>query len=413
MTVFAKDKDPEIRLGVDASPLPQHYGKALSVSAGLSGEYWRLSLLDNLEELGSKASISSHEHNCLEPNPFFKLSFLEPAINHLSKGEIKILGLTRHDATACELKLFLPVTIKTSWASSQRVMRSWTHEFAPLGTPFISRKHVDETISAFIHCLMLAQNDYADALVIDHLPKKSLLSEELHRSQQLADRSLRYAPKTRAGISSTESLHTCMSTVSGSRKQRLNASLRKLQNIGSVSYSIEASGEKLHSALLDHVQIEHEGWKGRRGTSILSDTAVQQFVFSAVANLEKDKCCSIHSLKLNGIPIASMITIENDGHYYPWKIAFDESYTNYSVGNLLVSHVNNTLLETGNFRSLDSLASDLNKTALRFWPDGQELTSIVIGFGAQGGKTALDIAAREQSFQAVKRRIKLLTGRLL
>ncbi len=391
----------------------RHFGFALSVSTGIGGEYWRLSLADTLDEPGLREAVRSLSQTCLDPNPFFTLTILEPAIEHLGSDKVKFLCLTRHDNTTADLQFFLPVELNTSSLFGRKIMKSWTHSYGPLGTPLVNSNYGDETFNALSHCLRLAQDDQAQALVLDFLPMQSRISSGLYKNKQLSDRLLRFSPGSRAGFSSQRALKDIVKQVSGKRKQRLTTAQRKLEKLGPLEFSTAGNIEEIRIALADQLQLENEGWKGRRGTAILNHKDLLEYMSSSIANLSRISSCEIHVLKLKGIPIASMVMINSNGHFFPWKIAFDENYAKYSAGNLLLSHVNNSLLDESKFLSLDSLAGELNETANRFWSKGQDFSSMVIGFGSNATETAIKIADNGYRLEKAKRSLKRLTKRSL
>ncbi|MCU7853784.1 MAG: GNAT family N-acetyltransferase [Candidatus Thiodiazotropha sp. (ex Monitilora ramsayi)] len=131
-----------------------------------------------------------------------------------------------------------------------------------------------------------------------------------------------------------------LSTLSRNRRQKIRQKTRKLSKLGSIRYEIstDASKQTMFNSLVD---MENSGWKGTRGTSLKKDNKQRLFFQQALAHEE----VSVHALKIDDTLIASHLSVVSAGIMYIYKIAFDESYKQYSPGELL-------LIET--IRHLDS-----------------------------------------------------------
>ncbi len=408
------DQDSAIRETDPLRPLEaRQWSTVIGSQAGIDGSNWILELAHN-SALGKLRQPILRLASDSEPsNLFFEPNFVEPAVRHLGNRQINFICLYEITGQHRELKFFAPATITRCGLRRHRVLRIWSHPYAPLSSPLVAGKDFERTVSGFVNCIENASPSRFSAILFQHLPKADPFASAMFLEPRLSQKLVRHAATSRAAILGRDGLHRATALTSGKRRQRLNKARQRLEEHGAVNWVRSTDIHSTKLALQMHLALEDKCWKGKKGTSILKDPDATAFTESAVKNLAADSECTIHALTLDEVPVASMILFHQNGQYFPWKIAFDEDYAKFSVGNLLNDHVNGLLAEDKHFRKLDSLASELNNTARRFWPDELELSNMVIGLGQYGSRTALQIAAELDLLSSSKRSAKRLLGRSL
>ena len=412
MTTEYKTVQKKVPAAAQSAEVPPH-GKSIGSSAGIEGTAWTLEIVDETRTSATSKEVAKLAHNCQHANPFFELPFLAPASTNLSEEKIEYLCLYENTGNHRTLKMFAPVTRSRIGIRRHSVMRVWSHPYAPLSTPLFDDTDSVRTILELVNCLESATTEYGDAVLFENLPKNSGFTRMIYGEPRLSERLVRFSPSSRGSIIGQSGLRKAVLKITGKRKQRLRKAMEGLKTIGKVSYRIDSDLAGIGIALLKHLDLEDRCWKGKRGTSILKSVAATEFTENSVKGMAAQNKCAIHSLLLDGKPVASMILFYSKGHYFPWKIAFDEQFAKFSVGNLLLSRVNEQISRDDRFVLLDSLASELNETARRFWPDSMELSSMVIGLGPEGSKIALQIASEMDLLSRAKLAIKKRLGRSL
>ena len=117
-------------------------------------------------------------------------------------------------------------------------------------------------------------------------------------------------------------------------RQELKRRLRRLQELGAVEFvrTREYSPELMRR----YFDLEAESWKGRGGTAVLCDEkAVGLHDDFARAVADRD-ALFVYELRLDGATIAMSVNIMEQRKTVFWKTAFDENYSRYSPGNLLI-----------------------------------------------------------------------------
>lgn len=110
---------------------------------------------------------------------------------------------------------------------------------------------------------------------------------------------------------------------------------------------LEAQGE-VRLRRLDHAdpamlerfyELEASGWKGEGGTAIACDPSTRRFYDEVAAAASRLGYFSLYFLELAGRPIAGHFGLTHGNRYFVPKLAFDEQYSPFSPGHLLVSAV--------------------------------------------------------------------------
>lgn len=83
------------------------------------------------------------------------------------------------------------------------------------------------------------------------------------------------------------------------------------------------------------MQIEASGWKGRRGSAILSSPRRAEFYRALIQELREVGWLELHLLKTGEKLIAAHLGMRMERALVLWKIAYDEAFSNCGPGNIL------------------------------------------------------------------------------
>jgi CelD/BcsL family acetyltransferase involved in cellulose biosynthesis len=126
--------------------------------------------------------------------------------------------------------------------------------------------------------------------------------------------------------------------VKKSLREDLRRARRKAEGRGEVrsEVAVASSREELRKYLEFAFRIEHSGWKGRNGTSILSNgprrTFFERYAFSAWG----DGTLRLRFLRINGAYVAAQYAVESARSYWLLNVGYDEAFRDCSPGNLLL-----------------------------------------------------------------------------
>jgi CelD/BcsL family acetyltransferase involved in cellulose biosynthesis len=93
--------------------------------------------------------------------------------------------------------------------------------------------------------------------------------------------------------------------------------------------------DDLDSKLDDAFAIEASGWKGDRGTAILSSAAAERFYRTVAHSFGAERRLLLPRVELDGRMIAFDLTLDDGGRLWPVKGSFDGGHGVYAPGLLL------------------------------------------------------------------------------
>jgi CelD/BcsL family acetyltransferase involved in cellulose biosynthesis len=137
-------------------------------------------------------------------------------------------------------------------------------------------------------------------------------------------------------------------------RANLRRTRKELEELGSVSFRHYSSPDA--NTLESFFQLEASGWKGREGTAIACHPSSRLFYELIGAAASRDGYLSLDFLELNGKPISAHFALSRNGRYQLIKAAYDENYSRYGPGHLIVEDVLRKLVPLG-VREIDFVAS--------------------------------------------------------
>ena len=295
--------------------------------------------------------------HALEPNVFLEPAFALAAGPVL--GADVQAGLVWSRSSPPDLLGLFPVRIEAyRYGLPVPVLCSWTHPFAPFGTPLVHRDRAELAISAWLDhiaqdtslpALLLMQyvrNDGAFGARLDAvLALRGCMMQDYDRHR----RALLAPEGDRAGYLGR--------AIMQKRRKELARQWRRMQDLGPVAILHADGPAAVAAALADFFRLESSGWKGRAGTAAANDPGLRQFMTSTVRALAAQGQAAIHRLCVNDKAIAACITLRSGPSAWCWKIAYDEDFARFSPGAQLLVRVTGELLSDATFAAADSLAT--------------------------------------------------------
>jgi hypothetical protein len=145
---------------------------------------------------------------------------------------------------------------------------------------------------------------------------------------------------------------------SGSSRKKLRQHRRRLAEKGKLETTVTRSVVDVQRAFEAFLALEAKGWKGKRGTALLSDPDQAAFARNMVTALARAGDASVHALELDGRPISMQVVLRAGPAAFTWKTAYDEDLRDYSPGMLLFEDCSKALLADPSIAFADSCAFD-------------------------------------------------------
>jgi CelD/BcsL family acetyltransferase involved in cellulose biosynthesis len=191
----------------------------------------------------------------------------------------------------------------------------------------------------------------------------------------------------RAALNLTGTYETWAESNFGAKRRkeyrRLTKRLSELGDFESLSLEV---GRDCMPWVADLLALEAAGWKGRRGTAIAANPALQAAFKNSCQFLAAAGKLRFWKLTLNGKTIASTYAIVEGDQAWLHKIAYDEAYAKYSPGVLLVLYATERLFAESGITLVDSCAIPGHPMIENIWRDRIKVADVMIAPNSIGVK---------------------------
>ncbi len=331
-------------------------------------------------------------------NVFFQPDFALPAITGLG-ADVRLATVRDADG---HLVALAPVT----FARLGRVApaaRIWAHDYGPLGLPLIDREAVAAGVTALLDGLAPGRS-----LVVPDLPLTSPVAASFlaaaardGRPAEIVDRHVRAALQRADGVDAR-------AAQSSRRRKEFNRLMRRFGEHGRLTHETRLAPDDVRSRFEVFMALEAAGWKGRRGTALISKPETAEFAREAVGALADAGSARIDSLDLDGTPVAMVVTFAAGATAWTWKIAYDETWARFSPGAQLMLDLPAGIFSDATIASIDSLAAADHPMIDHLWEGRLEIGTLVIGppGGSLAHRAGLATTRAERAARDALRRIR-------
>lgn len=322
--------------------------------------------------------LSAHS---LDPNPFYARRYVLAGLGCLDEDAgLRALAIRRTDDDRL-VGLFFYHRRSVPF----RAVRGALNRYQMSGVPLLDRSHAPETVDAWLRAMR--RGEAPARWQLPHLDFDSGFAR-LCRGR-LERHAMQFQPLAGYGrprlIRSTGGFAGHVETVLDRKRVReIRRSLRRLDELGELRFVRVTDPDELARRLEDFLAIEHAGWKGRGGTSFLSNPSHAQFLREAVIG---NPDASIDCLLLNGQPIALSLNLAASGTLFTPKCAYDERFRRHSPGLLLEYFVIEAFYADDSINEMDAATTVGGHIVGTLWNAQRSMGSVLIG--RRGWQTSL------------------------
>lgn len=182
---------------------------------------------------------------------------------------------------------------------------------------------------------------------------------------------------------------------------------RKLKSQGKLSFEIiDQNNSSFRHALNTVLALEHSGWKGKKGTALISQTNTKTFAEFAFSSAIKELCTHVAILKLDGRIIAGQLNLVSQNTAFFIKSAYDENLSALGPGIILYKWVLQQMLDHGKYIELDSCA-DANHHLEEIWLERKLVQELFLAVPSKVNERKLKLLVLSHDFlQKSKRFLK-------
>jgi hypothetical protein len=351
----------------------------------------------------------------VEPNVFFNPRFLAPAMPRLEDREVRLAVIRDGDEEKNRLRLLVPFSIeRPAVPLGVTVMRTWSSPFGPLGTPLIDRDNPVGVFDDFLAMLARPHLKMPGVLVLpdmrlDGAAAAVVRTAAMGRELPIVETNRSERPFLDSRLDGDAYLKSTLRSHHVREFRRLK---RRLADQGRLEHVVARQPEEVRIALETFLALEASGWKGRERTAMAMDRFRAAFAREAIHRLSQQDFCRIHSLTLDGRTIASLIVFVEAGYGYTWKTAYDETFSSFSPGMLLMIEVTRMHLEDPNIEVTDSCAVPDHPVMSRLWNERRAMGTLVIGLTPGSDRATRQAASQIQFHKDTRNLARLVRNRI-
>lgn len=351
----------------------------------------------------------------IEPNVFFNPRFLAPAMPRLEDREVRLAVIRDGDEFRNRLRLLVPFSVeRPAMPLGVPVMRTWSSPFGPLGTPLVDRDDPVGVVEDFFSMLSRPHLKLPKVFVLPDIrldgPVASLLTSFADsRGLTMVTTGKVERPVLQSDADGEDYLKASLRAHHYREFRRLK---RRLADQGKLEHVVARGPDEIRHAIESFLTLEAAGWKGRERTAMAIDRYRAAFAREAVHRLAEQDMCRIHSLTLDGRPIACLVVFVEAGVAYTWKTAYDETLASYSPGTLLMIEVTKQHLDDPNIAMTDSCAVPDHPVMSRLWMERKPVGTLVVGLTPDADRLARQAASQLHLYRETRNMARILRNRM-
>ena len=351
----------------------------------------------------------------IEPNVFFNPRFLAPAMPRLEDREVRLAVIRDGNEYKNRLRLLVPFSVeKPAVPLGVSIMRTWSSPFGPLGTPLVDRDDPEGVIEDFFAMLSRPHLKLPKVLVLPDMRLDGAVATMLGsvaetRGLPLVTTSPTERPFLESKLDGEEYLKTSLRAHHYREFRRLK---RRLADQGRLEHHVARGPEDIRHAIEAFLSLEAAGWKGREGTAMAIDRYRAAFAREAVHRLAEQDLCRVHSLTLDDKLIASLVVFVEAGVAYTWKTTYDEAYSTFSPGTLLMIEVTKQHLDDPNIELTNSCAVPDHPVMSRLWSERKPIGTLVIGMTPAADRVTRQAASQLHLYRETRNFARLVRNRV-
>lgn len=240
----------------------------------------------------------------------------------------------------------------------------------------IDGQHFGETVDAFFSFFHDSRDDWCGVEFVNRRKESELASRFDIAASQLGMCWFEYSSQRRPILLPERSGDTNIKTIlSNKRRKILRQNLRRLNDLGKVTWRV-VEGREIESACLDtFLELEHMGWKKAKNLSLLSHASHEAFFREMMNGFAKAGRAFFTELSINGKVIASTSNLISGCAGFAFKIGWDETFSKLGPGILNeVEFIKYFPEQFPNVKYVDSGAEE-GSFIEKLWPDRVSLVS--------------------------------------
>lgn len=359
-------------------------------------------ILESADALGPyRADIEELAAASADANSQFEYVTLAAAMEHLPGGQKVRVALVWSDADENGKRILtglVPYRVSLGFYGLPKpVWRVWRHIHSYISTPVLRSGHERLALRRF-----LALADMSGAVFVE-FPLFHAGSAFAEALEDVVGRQHRHVAGTnaheRAFLQSDLSEEAYLSThIRKKKRKEFNRLWNRLAELGELRFETHDGGVDPAAWMNRFLSLEARGWKGRRGTALRADPGQRAFFENICLGAHAQGKLHCTDLTLDGRPLAMLASFRAGEGVYTFKIAFDEDYSRYSPGALLMLKAIGAFLGDERIAWVDSCAVPNHPMIDHIWAQRRAMRSVLVSCSGRFGAPSVRYAAAAMKF---------------
>ncbi len=327
--------------------------------------------------------------NAIEPNFFYSPRQALAAAEHLDGDlDLRVLLVWHDPGEGCpQLIGLFPFSLsRFRWGYPAKLYLGWINNYSASAAPLLREGFENTAVLAFLDWL-----DHGEvqpvACMMNEVALDGPAIAALKRGLDATDRPWKITKSWQRALldSDLDGDSYIAERIGRSTRQGLRRKLRRLRELGELTFHIYEDRQDLPGAVEEFIELEAKGWKGRAGTAIKNNGETLAFARKAFTGSEAEARTRVDMLRLDGRPVAISVTvIAGDSGWY-LKPTYDEELGRYSPGLLAPFENLKCVLDEASVNHFDS-ACIPGHVIEKIWTEKKRMGDIL--FAGRGGGRA-------------------------
>lgn len=353
------------------------------------------------------------EERALEPNPFLSPLFVIPAVRHLrADSEVLILLIEEPQTDGTDGTTLVGLGVFESVAATRVLPLPHIKAYDASKMTFLTgllvdRDHVTSVTDAFFEFLE-GQPSAWQHVEFSLRTADSDLDHHLRASAARYGKTWHGEDFERAVLVPTDpALADALGCLSKKRRNNVRRGRRELQARGEVGFRVVRGCDVTPRQLDTFLELEHSGWKGDGGTSLLSTSATEAFFREMAAGFAVAGRILLAEISVDGQVVGSTTNLTAGRCAVAFKTGWNRDYAEVGLGVLQeVEFARQAPERLADLEYIDGGTGE-DSWLLSLWPGRRRVTSGVFS----GSRTSSAAYAVTRRLSAVKRGVRELRRR--
>ncbi|MBH9536250.1 GNAT family N-acetyltransferase [Novosphingopyxis sp. YJ-S2-01] len=270
-----------------------------------------------------------------EPNIFYEPALLMPAIRHC-RGDDDLTLFLLWEGAPDKSALIGMMPVSRSWRYRRWPflhVANWKYANAFLGSPLVAPGAEQAFWAALIEAVQ--RRFWGGFLHIQGLPLDGPLAKGLRKAGYATGRRhdvVQVRPRAFILAEGRDADSYYRNAVRSKKRKELRRQRARLEELGTLTEHRWSDEEGLERWIEEFLALEAAGWKGGAGTALGSASGSAAFFREAMTGAAARGQLLRQGLRLDGRPIAMLVTLRSGEGAFSFKTAFDEALARYSPG---------------------------------------------------------------------------------